>query len=399
MMWVLLLLAQDVLDGEELMKGAGAKAAPKVQIAFFGELPDAGKGTLWSSWGDGLIASNGKYYTSIGDHRGKDGISRVYEYDPASGKLRMIAETPKGHGKIHAAIHEYEGWLYFATYWGKPKEAVFDDSYLGSILMRWNLKTEQLENLGAIVPKRGLPASHFDPERALLYFHAVTPGEGSSELAVYDLNKRKLVFQGGADVMDGKRAFMRDNKGCVYVSGKENVLYRFDPATRKLASTKAKLPAGTSSRKGDELRAAARATKDGRIFGMTASGKLFVFDSNTEEVKDLGANYESGDYTAVMVLSPDEKYLYFAPGAHGSAVRSNTPVVQYDIATGTRKVLCFLNAASRKKLGYNLAGTYNLQIDATGERLFVTFNGAPGTKDTFGRPSVVVVHLPASERP
>src|SRR4051812_45468591 len=41
-----------------------AKVAPKVEIAFFAGLEDRGKGTLWSSWGDGCVAGNGKYYTS-----------------------------------------------------------------------------------------------------------------------------------------------------------------------------------------------------------------------------------------------------------------------------------------------------------------------------------------------
>ena len=34
-------------------------------------LPIEDRQTLWSSWGDGCIASNQKYYTAIGDHRGE----------------------------------------------------------------------------------------------------------------------------------------------------------------------------------------------------------------------------------------------------------------------------------------------------------------------------------------
>ena len=48
-------------------------------------------------------------------------------------------------------------------------------------------------------------------------------------------------------------------------------------------------------------------------------------------------------------------------------------------------------------------GTCNLQIDPAGERLFFTFNGAtcePGSRrmEYSGQPSVIVVHVPASER-
>lgn len=69
------------------------------------------KGTLWSSWGDGCVARNGMYYTSIGDHRGTDANSFVYEYDPTTHKLRRVVDVARaigqkpgsyGHGKIHS---------------------------------------------------------------------------------------------------------------------------------------------------------------------------------------------------------------------------------------------------------------------------------------------------------
>ena len=122
-----------------------------------------------------------------------------------------------------------------------------------------------------------------------------------------------------------------------------------------------------------------------------------------EAVKDLGANFGGGQYTAVMVMSPDEKYLYYAPGAHGGGAHIGAPVVQYNITSGERKVLAFLYEPLRTQLKYNTGGTYNLQIDRTGERLFITFNGAPAEgnprrTETFGKPAVVVLTIPSSER-
>jgi len=136
---------------------------------------------------------------------------------------------------------------------------------------------------------------------------------------------------------------------------------------------------------------------------MTSEGRLFSFDPKAEAVKDLGPNFAAGDYTAVMALSPDEKYLYYAPGAHGSSGKIGVPVVQYEIATGKRKVLAFLQRPLREQLKYNLGGTYNLQIDPAGERLFITFNGAAYEPNNprmghSGRPAVIVLHMPASER-
>ncbi len=380
-----------------------AKAAPKVDVVLFAGLPDGGKGTLWSSWGDGCLAGNGKYYTAVGDHLGTDANSYVYEYDPAGKSLRRVVDVARaigqkpgdyGHGKIHSGIHEAaDGWLYFATYWGKHREidAAFEKGFRGSLLMRYHPKTEKVEDLGAIVPKQGLPASHFDARRGLLYFHAVYKGD----VAVYDVAERKVKFLGGADVTEGRRTFLADADGRVYVTATGNTLHFYDPQTNRLEATSAKLSA--------PLRAAARPARDGTLYGMTQAARLFAFDPKAQTVKDLGPNFGDGDYTAVMALSPDDKYLYYAPGAHGSGARSGCPVVQYEIATGKRKVLAFLNEPLRAKLKYYLGGTYNLQIDPAGERLFFTFNGAPldekaRKQETFGRPAVVVVHVPASER-
>lgn len=409
-----------VPEGVEVKDFVLAKSAPEVDVCLFGGLADRGKGTLWSSWGDGCLAKNGKYYTSLGDHLGKDANAYVYEYDPVTRALRRVVDVLEvilhmlglyGHGKIHSGIHEGDdGSLYFSTYWGKPKEveAAFDKGYPGSLLLRFDPKTGKTENLGAIVPKQGLPASAFDPSRQLLYFHSVYKGD----VTVYDVKARKVQFLGGAESSAAHRTFMVARSGKVYFSGQDG-LNVYDPDKNTIAGTKITLPASSAPKKvgkagkkvdseggkGATLRAAARPAKDGTLFGMTAAGRLFAFDPKGETVKDLGPNFMGGDYTAVMALSPDEKYLYFAPGAHGSNARYGAPVVQYEIATGKRKVLAFLQQALLERFKLQVGGTYNVQIDPAGERLFFTFNAAPaGARGTFGQPCVVVLHVPKAER-
>lgn len=403
------------LDGTDFLKvPAGlaatkfqvAKTPPTVDVCFFEGLADRGKGTLWSSWGDGCFAANGKYYTSVGDHLGKDANSYVYEYDPATRAMRRVVDVLRtiahvlglfGHGKIHSGIHQgADGCLYFTTYWGKQREveAAYDKGYPGSLLFRFDPKTGKTENLGAIAPKQGLPASFFDAHRQLLYFHAVYKGD----VVVYDVKARQVKFRGGADQSAAHRTFLAGADGRVYFSGNDGLLHYYDPAKNQLAKSAMQLPA-SSAKKGDTLRAAALPTKAGLVYGMTAAGRLFVLDPAKETVKDLGPNFTEGHYTAVMVLSPDEKYLYFAPGAHGGGTKLGVPVVQYDIATGKRKVLAFLREPLQQKFGYVTGGTYNVQIDPTGARLLMTFNGAPPTaRNAFGKPAVVVVHIPKTER-
>lgn len=388
-----------------------AKTPPRIDFCIFPGLKDRGKGTLWSSWGDGCVTKNGKYYTSIGDHLGKDATSYVYEYDPITMVLKRVVDVLQaiaqalglfGHGKIHAGIHEAaDGTLYFATYWGKPKEidAAFTKGFEGSILLRFDPKTGKTENLGAIVPRQGLPASFLDGKRQLLYFHSVYKGD----IAVFDLKSRKVKFLGGGEESALSRTFMSDARGRVYFSATDGTLHYYDPETNALANSKARLPeAGTNKKgeKGNALRAAVnRPTRAGIVYGMTSAGRMFAFDPAKESVRDLGPNFQEGDYTAVMVMSPDEKFLYFAPGAHGSASKTAAPVVQYNIATGERKVLVFLQAPLQERFKYNIGGTYNLQIDGKGETLFITFNGAAqGARGTFGLPSVIALHIPAAER-
>jgi hypothetical protein len=387
-----------------------AKTAPKVDVCFFAGLKDRGKGTLWSSWGDGCLASNGKYYTSVGDHLGIDANSYVYEYDPMTMVLRRVVDVLRaighmlglyGHGKIHSGIHQAaDGKLYFTTYWGKPKEvdAAFQKGYEGSLLLCYDPKTDKTENLGAIVPKQGLPASFFDPKGQLLYFHAVYDGD----VVVYDVKARKVQFRGGAGSTAGHRTFFADAKSNVYFSGDDGRLQGYDPGKGATFRTEFQLPKAEGAKKDSTLRAAVtRPAKNGTVYGMTAAGRMFALNPRDKDaVTDLGPNLGSGDYTAVMVMSPDEKYLYYAPGAHGSGTKSGVPVVQHNIATGQRKVLAFLAAPLAKELKYQIGGTYNLQIDPAGERLYFTFNGAePGARSNFGKPAVVVVHVPESERP
>jgi hypothetical protein len=384
-----------------------AQTAPKIDVAFFAGTKDRGKGTLWSSWGDGCVAKNGKYYTSIGDHLGIDASCYVYEYDPITGICRRVVDVLRaimhmlgfyGHGKIHSGIHEAaDGTLYFTTYWGKPKEidAAFAKGFPGSLMLRYDPKSGVTENLGAIVPKQGLPASFFDSDRQLIYYHAVYKGD----IAVFDIGKREVKFHGGSDSSAAHRTFFQDAQSRVYFSGADG-LNHYDPDTNKINATKVRLPASPGAKKDNTLRAAApRPAKNGLVYGMTAAGELFAFDSKNASVQDLGPNFAGGQYTAVMAISPDDTYLYYAPGAHGGGNKIGAPIVQHNIATGQKKVLAFLAEPLLQQSKWQIGGTYNLQLDPKGETLYCTFNGAPpGTRSPFGKPAVVVVHIPQSER-
>lgn len=382
-----------------------ATTPPGVKSILFAGLP-AGKEILWSSWGNGCLASNGKYYTAIGDHEGYNGNSFLYEYDPAADTLKKVVDVAEvirqkpgeyGHGKIHAQVHEYKGALYFTTYWGKQRQVqdAYTKGYKGSILFRYDLRSRALGNLGAIAPKKGLPASTLDPNRGLLYFYGVENDKG--DVVVYDLNKRSVKFQGGAEFTAEHRSFLQTKDGKVYFSDHNGKLFFYDPDKNVVFPSTFVLPGSKNT-----LRASSAPTSNGIIFGMTRAGRLFAFNPAKQMLKDLGPNFLDGDYTAVIVLSPDEKYLYYAPGAHGSAAEAGTPIIQYRIQTGERKVIAFLRDSFLRKANYFIAGNYNMQIDSKGSTLYCTFNGSKtgsGKKqEEFGLPSLVVIQIPESER-
>jgi hypothetical protein len=408
-------------SGDALLKGSGeaagvavAKVAPKVDLYIFPDLPATPK-ALWSSWGDGCVAADGKYYTSIGNHLDYDageGQARVYAYDPATKGVKLVVNVrdvvpdPRyAAGKIHGRIDQgRDGLLYFATYYGKTPEKGSEQtkaSFIGSALLRYDPVSGKAEMLGAPVPKQGVPTSLTDAGRMILYGYAAY----SDDFIVYDLAKRELKYRGGGDTQKTSRNLMLDRNGRVYYAQDDGGVMRYDPQTNRVTATKAKLPAGKKGGEGSAggLRASTGAGADGVIYGATHGGALFAFDPEAETVKELGETWPGGQYTAVMERSGDGRFVYYAPGAHGSGARIGTPVVQWDVKAGTKKVLGYLNPAARERLNYNVGGTYNLKVSPDGSRLFVTFNGAmldaPGKKEqTFGTPSVAVVEVPAAER-
>lgn len=101
-------------------------------------------GRPWSIWGKGLLASNGRFYSAVGDHHtmgdddphGRDGNAYLYEYDPATKLVRVVGDAQSafgrhvpgqnGYGKIHARLDEGpDGRLYTHTYWGSAPKLIY----------------------------------------------------------------------------------------------------------------------------------------------------------------------------------------------------------------------------------------------------------------------------------
>jgi hypothetical protein len=394
-----------------------AKAVPTVELRFY---PGQNyPGNPWSAWGDSLVA-NGKYYASIGDHLSlgsKDnttgGNAFVFEYDPATGGLRQLVDVkkvlglPAGHytpGKIHGRLDfGSDGWLYFSTYRG-GNSATAKYHYKGDWIIRVRPETGATEIVAqGAMPGHGIQTTIVDPERMILYggtrAGSLSPsGEGrepEDELFIaYDLRAKKLLYSAPKTHCWPWPMFARSS-GRVYFAqglGQETVMMRYDPATGGPA---VKI-AGPAEAEG----ASTLETPQGIIYTVNPSNaKLWAFDTKTETLRELGpACLDKVRRIASLDADPGGRYLYYTPGAHGGSEEDGTPIVQFDVQTRQRKVIAFLNPLIERKYGCTLRGTYSMAIDATGEKLYVTWNVSRKTK-VWDSCALTVVHIPATERP
>lgn len=395
-----------------------AKVAPSVDLAFHRNLgPNATQRRLWSSWGDICLAKDGRVYVGIGDH-GKDaeGDARcfLYRWDPKSKMLTQIVDmnvvVPHRKGqpawsKVHAKIDEGPGGNIFFSCTlnagnraGDPRYQ-WTDKLPGGQLYQYDPKTNRVGVFASLPPKRCSATSRFDAERNIWWCN-LEAGEGD---ALFGLNLRtgEKVYQGADGEVGFNRNFALANDGSIYFNGEEGKLLRLDPSTKTVKDTGVTFPDSPG------VRASSRSTRDGVIFGTThRTNQLFRFETKSNEMKLLGPTWGQGQYTTVMVLSPDERFLYYLPGSHGQAFKYGTPVVQYEIATGTRKVLAFLAPAFEKHLQYVPGGSYGVKLSKEGGTLYINFNGhaadaiRPSSMKPigFGLCSFAAISIPFAER-
>ena len=396
-----------------------AKVPPTVDFMYYPGQTYPGR--PWSNWGNGL-ATNGKYYSAIGDHLAvgakgdpadpaRTGTALVFEYDPATKALRQLADVarvlglPAGHytpGKIHSRIDlGSDGWLYYATHRGSEKAAADRNHYRGDWILRTDPGSGKTEVVvQGPVPKHSTPNGVLDPDRMIFYggTAAGLDAEGRGVyFYAYDVRNRKLLYA-GPDGPARSMILARSTGRVYYVPGAtEGGLMRFDPANGGP-------PTKVAGAAAIGVRAATPETPQGYVYTISSgqgSGEANVwsFNARSEEVKKIGtAAVGTQAYVAAADADPTGRYLYYAPGAHGGSERDGTPLVQFDVTTGRKKVIAFLHPFYQQAYGCTLKGTYAVAVDPVkGDKVYVTWNVSRGTKawDSCG---MTVVHVPASER-
>lgn len=445
-----------------------AKTAPKIELVYHNDLPSASfNGTGWSSWGNICIASDGKVYTGIGNHGGVvNGEALLYCWDPSSRTLKKIADINEVTGanteevhfsKIHAHIIEgKDRKIYFVgtlddggKAGSSPILEKWDEKIAGGKIFQYDPQTGNTIVYADFPKARVASKLKYDKERNILY----CPIEGHSAykdgfaLGAFDMDKKEWIYIGTPGQLRSIN-IMLDARRNLFYQGKESfahmdtrlktmmeiwrgeevnvvnkdhsiiepelfkahkrleneevkytTLWKYDPTTKTVSPT-------DSYFKGDKFSDPTEESDDGLIYGTTEKGKLFRYSPSRDQLDLLGSNFlVKGETITASVLSPDEKYIYYMPGAHGSAGLSGTPVIQYNIEKEQQKALAFLYEPMNKAFNYAPGGTYGLKISNDGSTLYVSLNGAPsdslrpeGLGRGFGLCSFAIIHIPASER-
>lgn len=387
----------------------GEAGGVEVRAAAY-PLPDD-EGDPWSQWGQGVVLPDGRFVSAVGDHRGVDGRSWFYEYDPATGELTRTAEVGEalghrpgdwGYGKVHApmvlgACDE----VITATYWGTRTDLEIGGSYTGDHLVRYDPARHEVGSLGVPVEGFGIPSLALSPDRRWLFGEAVDPASDtesdSGAFFVADAATGEVVHRADDPDHTGFRAVLVTAAGeALYAAGGGD-LFGFTPGsgeTRRLTDV---LP-------GDWLRTASPAAPDGTVYGATRDpDRLFRVDPEGE-VTDLGA---AEDYVASLGLAPDGETLFYVPDAHGGAWTDGAPLVAVDTDTGDHRVVVELEPLLEDALDLRAGGSYNVVVDPGGDRIYVGMNAGPlpsgdgegegegeDEDDTFGTPVLFVVDLP-----
>jgi len=390
-----------------------ARRPPTVELAFHANLgPDAARRRLWSSWGDICVASDGRVYCAIGDHGndvGGDARCFLYRWDPTRKELEQVVDmnqiVPPKEGrpswsKVHAKIDEgRDGKIYFSCTLNDGNRARlstygWDDDLPGGQLYQFDPSTGQTVVYANLPARRCTATSILDRERNIWWCN-LEAGEGNA-LWGLDLTTRKPVLQTPDASVAFNRAFALTRDGSIIFNGDDHIR-KLDGKSRRILDCQATFVDSPG------MRCASEETTDGFIYGVThGTTQLFRYSVQRDELRFLGPVFLSGGYTTVIALSPDQRYLYYLPGAHGRAHQSGTPVVRYERATGRRVVLAFLAEYCEREFGYVPGGTYGMKLSADGRTMYVNFNGHASERlrpkhlktDGFGLTAFAAIHLP-----
>lgn len=192
-------------------------------------------------------ASDGKVYIGLSTY---ENSAHFYIYDPEKDELRHRADLPeilgeKGKGvranaKIHTPFVEAaDGKIYFASgSMGHGPDEFDPRTWEGGHWWLYDPRTDELKDLGLIMPQQGVYALVIDKKRNRLY--------GTSawgHFVIYDIRTGKTIDKGR---VNNRRTVCRtmtiDDAGNVYGSYEPFHVFRYSPKTDRLEQFAIEIP-------------------------------------------------------------------------------------------------------------------------------------------------------------
>lgn len=197
-------------------------------------------------WGSLYAAKSGKVYTGLAT---EGGSGHFYEYDPSIDLHRnlcdvaeLLGERGKGvrsSGKIHTLpCEDNEGNIYFGTMnnGGGPRN--FDyTSYPGGHWLKFDPKTDKIEDLGLVDKGVGCYALTIDKSRKYLFGITYT-----SYLFRFDIENRISTCLGRVSGRDICRQIISDDEGNIYGSFQVARIWKYDAVDEKVYDLPIKIP-------------------------------------------------------------------------------------------------------------------------------------------------------------
>ncbi len=386
---------------------------------YLSEIATERSSGAYGGWGDVTKGPDGCFYFAIGNHMSYDGGNAyIIRYDPATKTQKVVLSTAAlvgwgpddyADGKVHGDLDiAPNGEMWMLTYFGPvPSPRDWDKAYRGGTLIRYHVKTGEKVVLGIPLEGDSWPYHNWDWQRNLLF-----AAGHRGRVLVYDTKARRMLYGGAPPdgIRWNNRAILVDRStGAIYTTDTSPVeefrhrFVRYQRRNHEFVRMKARVPANPVTGEARPLRAHTEAKDAGGAFWcFDQAGTFFKFYPEEDRTELVGVNWgRSGKYTTNIAASPKGRYLYYLPGADRRAWEYGTPVVQYDTRSGRKKVIAFLYDYYLDRYGYAAYGTYGLELDPTGASLFFFMDGRftqRGTNKGARRPSMFMVHIPASER-
>lgn len=310
-----------------------------------------------STWGSiGYSTVFNKVVIGVTNHRNKQAI---FEYDVASRKMQMqglvhdMAHLQPFHwqGKIHSKIAEGPGGeMYFSTDGGENREEYLMDhpqGYGGGFLMKWNIETKQLTNLGMPMLYESIKDVEVDEQTGTIYAISYP----SVHFLIYEPATNKLQDLGRLGSSHVPRIIFTDQwANCYYVDWRQR-LVKYEKEKKALVFATQSLPAFPGTPGSKIITGVTGFAKDATrqvIYLVTYGAKLLAFYPQKDgigKIEDLGGIIDTGKeppygpYCPNISIAKNGKLYYFI-GGHENYVKEKTSLlVEFDPETRQKKIV------------------------------------------------------------